>query len=430
MTRDFSQATVTRLYNTIDSIKNDGQWGIVDFFTDLWESVPDMSEVDAYRRAVLDKYDVGEADLDRILQTVESVDSTYQMQLIACSDALDEFAQRIRNVADMITPAVVSSDPDWYSSVGHAVAANYTTVARDTDKFVASAQGGIDQMLDEQQAWYEKLLNGVGGFAVGLIDSAVFGAVGEIFGVVDQVTGTHLQQYWESMTGAANNYIEENWVTNEEWYFGGRAVGDGVAVVAGVVMAAAGIATIIGSVTITVGGVVLSATGIGAVVGVPAVAVSAAGVAAGVAMVTGGIAMMASGASSAGDDWAASQAADQRTKESPYSGGLRPSRDPDPDSQLYAAKHGGQANQCFVNDGTWTDIDNIDDNWITEIKNSHERMGSSLRNQAKVRFEMAQATGRGVRYHFIQDPDPEFITKLEEYSIRYNVPFTYEIGPI
>jgi hypothetical protein len=39
----------------IESIKNDGQWGIVDFFADWFQDVPDASDVQAYQRAVLDK---------------------------------------------------------------------------------------------------------------------------------------------------------------------------------------------------------------------------------------------------------------------------------------------------------------------------------------------------------------------------------------
>ena len=427
MTRDFSQSTVTQLYSTINSIKNDGQWGIVDFFTDLWESVPDMSDVDAYRRAVLDKYDVGESDLDKILQTVESVDSTYQMQLIACSSALDEFAQRIRNVADMITPAVVSSDPNWYSSIGQAIAANYTTVARDADQFVTSAQGGIDQMLDEQQAWYEKLLNGVGGFAVGLLDSAVFGAIGELYGAFDQVAGTHFQRDWDFMIGIVNRSIEDNMVTNDEWYFGGKTVGDAVGVVAGVVMAVAGIATIFGSFTVTIGGVVLSGTGVGAIVGVPAIAVSVAGVAEGAAMVTGGIAMMSAGEKNAGDDWAASQASDERTVPH-YEGKLKPSGDKDAEADAYAAKYGGQSSQLM--DSNPHEIDVVDDTTLTEIKSGAVQYGSRLRRQADAYFEMAKATGRSVRYRFIDGDDSRLITHLQHLSDRTGVTLIIEYGPI
>jgi len=66
----------------------------------------------------------------------------------------------------------------------------------------------------------------------------------------------------------------------------------------------------------------------------------------------------------------------------------------------------------------------------TEVKDKNASYNKTLRDQAKVHFEMAQQNGLGVRYHFVRPPDPRFIRQLEEYSERYTVPFTYEVGPI
>ena len=306
MRRDFSEATVARLYATIDSIKHDGQWGIVDFFTDVFATVPDLSDVQAYQRAVLDKYNVSESDLDGILRTVGTVDASTELQVIGYANVADEFAQRIRNLADMITPVVISSPVDVFADIGHRVAVNYADTRRGVDGFTADERGAVDQGLDEREPWWEKLVNGVGGFAYGVVDSAVFGGLEGIESGIDMVFGSHLADSVASGREAVGQWVDGHWVTNQQWFFGGQAVGDGAVCVAGVVVTVLGVATIAGSVTLTAGGVVASATGVGAIVGVPAIAVSWAGVAAGTAEVAGGLAMMAGGASSAGDNWAES----------------------------------------------------------------------------------------------------------------------------
>lgn len=421
-TRDFSRATVKELYATIDDIRKDGQWGIADFFTDLWESVPDTSDVKAHQRAVLDTCDIGEKELDGILRTVESVDSGYEQQLIDCANLVDEFQQRVRNVADLITPAVISTDPKTFAGLGDEIAADYAETARDTEAALAESQGGIDQMLDDQQPWYEKLANGVGGFAVGVVDSAVVGPLGDLYGVVDDVFGTDFQQDLEDLSDQGKDYVLNHWVTNEQWYLGGKATGDATAAVGGVVLAAAGIATMAGSVTIAAGGTAASATGIGAVVGVPAIAVSVAGLAEGAAMTGAGVAMAVSGGENAGKDWAASQAAGSRGSEPPsYSGDLEKVPKPDADADRLADRIGGESRVKFSNDAEGREFDAVSDDYIAQAKPGGFTMGKSFRKQAKATFEAASATGRKVYYHFDGPPGPGVSEKLREYAERYGV---------
>jgi hypothetical protein len=205
-----------------------------------------MSDVSAYQKAVLDKYDIGEADLDTILRTVGTVDASYQTQLIACANTVDEFAQRICNLADMISPQVLSYAPTRYADLGRTITINYAAIARLTDDDLAAEQGAVDQTLDAQQPWYEKLLNGVGGFAVGVVDGVVFAPASEVFALVDQMTGGHLHNDVDELREQMDSYVLNTYVTNEQWYFGGKAVGDATAVAGGLAMSAGGLVTIAG----------------------------------------------------------------------------------------------------------------------------------------------------------------------------------------
>jgi hypothetical protein len=317
MIHDFSQATVFHLYEVIDSIRRDDQWRILDFFTDLFEKVPDLSQVQAYRREVLDKYDVAESDLDQVITTLRQVDADYEMQIIDLTTVADELTQKIRNLADMITPAVVSFPPDQYAIIGHQVAQQFAAVWRGVAGGVIDDQAAIDQTLDEQTSVWEKLANAVGGFAYSVVDKAVLGGVESFDSAVDAVFGTRWADDMSSTRRDTQQWVNDHWITNEQWFFGGQAVGDAVVCAAGVVTAIAGVITIAGSITTIGAGLAATATGIGAPIGAAAIAISAADVVVGTAELGVGIAWMKSGGSSIHDDWAAMHRANDRNLEQP-----------------------------------------------------------------------------------------------------------------
>ena len=429
MRRDFSQATVDALYRTIETIKNDGQWGIVDFFTDLWMVVPDMSDVKAYQRAVLDKYDVGEAELDTILQTVGAVDSSYQMSLILCANTVEEFGQKIKNVADLITPVVVSYDQERFTTLGGAICANYGAAARSMADMVDGLSGVVAQMLDDQEPWYEKLLNGVGGFAVAVVDGVVISPLAEIFGLADLLFGTNAKDNLKDLWGQAEDSILDAWVTNQKWYFGGKVVGDATVFVGGAVLTAVGLATIVGSVTVGVAGIGLSATGVGAVVGVPAIAVSWAGVAEGVALAGAGLTMMASGPGKMNEDIIALSKVHQGgTAPRDFRG--EPVKAPeayDPAAEGLAKRIGGDAQMKFPNDPH--EFDAISDQYVAQSKPA-DYYNQKWRKQAQATFEAAKATGRQPYFHFDGSIHPDALRALERYAERYGVEYVLDLAPL
>jgi len=431
MRRDFTQSTVQQLYATIDAIKGDGQWGVTDFFTDMYESVPDLSDVTAYQRSVLDKYDIAEQDLDSILKSVGSVDDSYQWQLLDCVDMISEFAQRIRNMADLLTAQVLSYDPDRFKDLGNRIVSNYRDTVHDSEQDIADERGATDQLLDELEGWFEKLENGVGGAAVTVVENVVVAPLGELFGLFDAMFGTRFQQGLQELQDAGDQYILDHLVTNEQWYYGGRTVGDAVSVAGGVVMCLAGVAEIIGSITLGEAGVLISTTGVGVVVGVPAVAISVAGVAAGAGMIGGGIIMARSGGDNIGKDLAASQAAMKRQHPEPFSGEPtpHPTIEYDPDAHKLADRIGGMPQAYFSEDRSMEEFDVISDQYVAQAKPSNFKKNKAWREQAKNTFEAAMDTGRTPYFHFEGPPSPEVIRKLNEYAERYGIPYVLDTTP-
>jgi hypothetical protein len=176
----------------------------------------------------------------------------------------------------------------------------------------ADGQGAVDQTLDEQAPWWEKVANGVGGFGFAVVDCVVLGSTEAFGSAVDAMFGTRLAASVKSGRSVIGEWIDQTWVTNEQWYFGGQAVGDAVSVAGGSVVAVVGVATLVGSVPFGAASTLVTATGIGAPVGAAGLVVSGAGVAAGVAELGVGVAMMVGGVDSFGEDRDQSKAADER----------------------------------------------------------------------------------------------------------------------
>ena len=433
MRRDYSQSTVAQLYETIYSIQADSQWGIIDYFTDLWMDIPQMSDVAAYQRAVLNKYNVAESDLDCILQTVEAVDTSYQRLLIECANAVAEFAECVKNVAVLINPAVISCDPERFLALGRANQSNYHSTSVSVNQTVESILGGIDQLLDEQSPWYEKLANAVGGTAIAVVESAVIGPIAELFGLVDDLIGTDTKNtilFWQQQS---KRFILDNWVTNEQWFFGGKAVGDAAAVVGGIAVAATGILTIVNSFTLEVGGTAVSATGFGAIVGVPAIAVSWVGVVEGTAMVSGGLMMAATGSGNAVGDLTASRAAAERfTPEKSFSGEPEAAPNVRNDSKAHALadRIGGQPQARFSGGTDLREFDVISDKYIAQTKPANFVKNQAWRNQAKATFEACLDTGRTPYFHFDGPPLPGVREALDSYAARYGIQYIFDITPL
>jgi hypothetical protein len=109
-----------------------------------------------------------------------------------------------------------------------------------------------------------------------------------------------------------------------------------------------------------------------------------------------------------------------------YTGKLQKVNKPDASADALAKKLGGTSRVKFENDPLQREFDVVSDKFIGQTKASGT-LGSKLRAQAKATFEAAQETGKSVYYEFEKNPTKEVIDKLNEYSKRYNVNFTYEV---
>jgi RHS repeat-associated protein len=108
-------------------------------------------------------------------------------------------------------------------------------------------------------------------------------------------------------------------------------------------------------------------------------------------------------------------------------GGFSTVSKPDAAADALAQKLGGKSRQKFNSDPDGREFDAISDEYIGQAKPSGLVVNRKFRVQAKATFEAAQATNRKVYYEFAGPPDPSVIAKLQEYSLRYNVPLVIDI---
>jgi hypothetical protein len=71
----------------------------------------------------------------------------------------------------------------------------------------------------------------------------------------------------------------------------------------------------------------------------------------------------------------------------------------------------------------------VSDQYVGQAKPADFVVNKKFRAQAKASFDAAQETGRSVYYHFDGPPDPAAITKLNEYSQRYDTKLTIDTKP-
>ena len=168
-----------------------------------------------------------------------------------------------------------------------------------------------------QNPWYEKVLNGVGGFAIGLGGSSIVDTLiglmhGEdwiynnfVFGPMYLASGgsTPLPQMQmgnvaQSRWDEKKRYIEENWVTDDQWYSRGETLGDVFGLVAGIAMMATGAGEIKAGAAAVGAGYEVVGVGRGAValVGAAEASISYVQVVAGALELGTGLLMMAAGA--------------------------------------------------------------------------------------------------------------------------------------
>lgn len=304
--RDFSQQTIDTIAELVQKEEQDGQWGFFDWVDDTFTSAGDiensLNHLTDYQKEVIDQEDIGTEKFDTILKEVEAVDQNYASRFYNLYDKLEGFKDKLSTVANMITPSVMTTTPENFNKIVKTTNDTFLTTLRTCNTNIEQFEEELSPVLEGEPNLLQKIGSGALGFGV----SALTDSVGSLFmGAEDVLYGFGIgdgHSVEDSITSLGAIPASWDWV-DDQWYYGGRAIGDGVFVAIGAVGAVVGIATMISGFELTGGGLVLSATGIGAEIGIPAVAVSGAVVLEGAAVtaVSGGILM--NSAHNFGDNW-------------------------------------------------------------------------------------------------------------------------------
>ena len=114
MIRDYTEKTKERLLKQIDEV-NDETWcwltdGLGDFFTSAgkWLGIlnlrDDMSNVESYQKAILDKTDMTKKELRTIFENVYSVDSTFKKNFDEVNEKELTYNEKLQKLISMINP--------------------------------------------------------------------------------------------------------------------------------------------------------------------------------------------------------------------------------------------------------------------------------------------------------------------------------------
>ncbi|MBC1373666.1 hypothetical protein HB847_15035 [Listeria booriae] len=118
---DFSQASIDQLATIVNDVEDDGQLGFFDWVNDPFISVPEIQDsldnLNEYHKAVIDKHDIGKQAFDEILKDVESVDKAFERNFESTLNELEGFQYKLENIAQLITPSVISTSKDVLGSI-------------------------------------------------------------------------------------------------------------------------------------------------------------------------------------------------------------------------------------------------------------------------------------------------------------------------
>ena len=204
----------------------------------------------------------------------------------AIYESVISYNNKILKVTNMISPEGITLKSDVYDSVIDGIERIHN---KDIDYLKYDLKDYDDELpVLRDIPWYEKALNAVGGTAVSLIRDNVEGLCFIPYAIVDGMFGTNLNERLQNCLDDAEEYLINNVVTDKQFYYYGKTVGNTICMVEGAVFIANGLTTIVGGITLLGGGVALSSTGIGAIVGGPAIAVSIPVVAAGAIAISSG----------------------------------------------------------------------------------------------------------------------------------------------
>lgn len=289
--RDFSLEAVNELRGIIKkNVDEEDQFFLFDWFEDTFQK-DDLDikryidNVEEYHAHMVDKHIIDGEKFEGILKRVHAVDINYANRLSSISECMVAFNRKIMDIADMITPSVITLEGTEYEKLVTGARRNYGSAVLTMINNIEGLQKQMPELRDIP--WYESALNAVGGFGVSLIRDSVEGLAFLPYAIVDGFFGTSLNKGLNSSLDELEEKIISPLVTDEKWYYRGKVAGDATCIVIGIAGIGKGLMTILSGITIGGSGVLANATGIGTIYGAPAIAVSVPIVLVGIAEVAG-----------------------------------------------------------------------------------------------------------------------------------------------
>ncbi|WP_242850167.1 hypothetical protein [Clostridium polynesiense] len=276
--RDFSLDAVNELRGIIKkSVDEEDQFFLFDWFQDTFQ-MEDLDiknyidNVEEYHSHIVDKHNIDGEKFERILKRVHAVDINYANRLSSISECMVAFNEKIMDVADMINPSVITLEGTYYNKLSTEVKDNYSSAVLSMINNIDGLQEQMPELRDI--AWYESALSAVGGFGVSLLRDSVEGIAFLPYAIIDEKFNTRLNENLNSiLDGLEEKYISPL-VTDEKWYYRGRATGDAACIVIGSAGIVIGFLTLASGITIGATGVATTSTGIGVILGSIEIAVS------------------------------------------------------------------------------------------------------------------------------------------------------------
>ena len=290
--RDFSQEAVANIRELIrENVDEEKQFFLWDWIDDSFKmddlNIQDyLNDVSKYQSHMVDKHNINSKKFDKILERVKSVDVNYAKRFNEIYESVVSYNNKILKVTNMISPEGMTLKSDVYDSVIDGIERIHN---KDIDYLKYDLEYYDDELpVLRDIPWYEKALNAVGGTAVSLIRDNVEGLCFIPYAIVDGMFGTNLNERLQSCLDDAEEYLINNVVTDEQFYYYGKTVGNVICMVEGAIFIANGLTTIAGGITLLGGGTALSSTGVSAIFGGPAIAVSIPAVAVGTIAISSG----------------------------------------------------------------------------------------------------------------------------------------------
>jgi len=293
--RDFSIASVEKLQGLVEQEAKERYWAPVEWFKDTFlldtlDVRGYLDDMDAYHSQVIDKNNTGAEQLTQMLQKVADVDSNYADRLTEINLSVQSLDAKVRSIADMITPSVITADASTFTGISSYVINDYDLGQEDMRNGLDVLARQMSSELEVPLEWWASMLSAIGGLSVAVVGNCVvepFLMVSDLLGYKDVRAG------WDSLMFTLNSSASD-----PAWYYGGKMVGDAASMVIGAAEMAYGVSSALQGIMSVGEGFTLSpaAVAVGPETAGITIGVDAALILEGVLTAAGGIAVSAAGA--------------------------------------------------------------------------------------------------------------------------------------